>query len=112
MCSLFDQYTLWSKAEATGCKITTVFKGLRYGEMERDAGIVQGTARFVKERLFDMSDEWRVEVCDRCGYMTQKVGHCVQCDTDEVTTVNLPWSGGQLMKILHGMAIKTEISTK
>jgi DNA-directed RNA polymerase II subunit RPB2 len=47
--------------------------GLRLGTMERDAVISHGMARFLKERLMDVSDIYSTYVCGMCGLFARRL---------------------------------------
>mgnify|MGYP003350322055 CR=1 FL=1 len=42
------------------------------GEMEKDALIAHGLAKFIKEKLLDNSDAYTTFVCDKCGLFAQR----------------------------------------
>ncbi len=72
--------------------------GLRFGEMERDCMISHGAARFLKERLFDVSDNYRVHVCELCGLMCvgnlpEQRFECQNCqNTSHIAQVQIPYA--------------------
>lgn len=86
--------------------------GLRFGEMERDAIIVHGTSRFLKERLFDMSDPYNVVVCTKCGMICASQTECKGCADDKVSMINIPYAAKLLFQELMAMGIKTELIPK
>lgn len=86
--------------------------GLRFGEMERDCIIVHGVSRFLKERLFDMSDPYSVIVCSICGMISNSQTECKGCKEDKLYTINIPYAAKLLFQELNAMGIKTELMPK
>jgi DNA-directed RNA polymerase II subunit RPB2 len=86
--------------------------GLRFGEMERDAIIVHGTSRFLKERLFDMSDPYNVVICSKCGMITPSQNDCKGCKDNKIVRINIPYAAKLLFQELNAMGIKTELVPK
>ena len=86
--------------------------GLRFGEMERDCMISHGAALFLKERLMDVSDKYRVHVCQSCGlFATADVDaqsfRCELCKNNSagIVQVNIPYACKLLFQELMAMHI-------
>jgi DNA-directed RNA polymerase II subunit RPB2 len=91
--------------------------GLRFGEMEKDAMVSHGAARFTRGRLYDASDKYSVYVCKKCGMIAayndaKKIHHCRTCNNrTDFSYVELPYSCKLLFQELITMNVAPRILT-
>jgi DNA-directed RNA polymerase II subunit RPB2 len=89
--------------------------GLRFGEMERDCMISHGAARFLKERLFEVSDSYSMHICETCGLicqanLTEQKFECTVCQSSQsICRVNIPYACKLLMQELMAMQISPRL---
>ena len=85
--------------------------------MERDAMIVHGNARFLKERLYDMSDPYSMNVCNKCGMIAtyndeMHIHICRTCENrTDFSYVEIPYACKLLFQELMTMNIAPRIVT-
>ena len=91
--------------------------GLRFGEMERDCMISHGAALFLKERLMDVSDKYRVHVCQTCGLFAvadidSQTFRCILCKEDSagIVQATIPYACKLLFQELMAMHITPRIT--
>ena len=84
--------------------------GLRFGEMERDCILAHGAAKFVQERLYDMSDPFSINVCKNCNNIPNYKSNCDICKTVDLKTVKIPYACKLLFQELMAMGIKLSIN--
>ena len=92
--------------------------GLRFGEMERDCMIAHGSLQFLKERMLDVSDHFRMFICNICG-MTAHVNpdkniyKCASCDNyTNFSEIRLPYACKLLLQELESMFIGSRLMVK
>jgi len=101
--------------------------GLRVGEMERDALLAHGMAKFTKEKLMDNSDAYSTFVCNICGlFATRKqmendkafssdtdTYYCPSCsNNNDISKVRIPYAFKLFLQELLSMCIAARIRIK
>ena len=92
--------------------------GLRFGEMERDCIISHGASAFLKERLMDQSDAYRVHVCQKCGLIAvanlkNQTFECCKNPNERtgIVQIMLPYACKLMFQELMSMGIAPRLLT-
>ncbi len=81
--------------------------GLRFGEMERDCMISHGVSHFLKERLYDMSDPYVINVCRDCKEIIAGCDNrCHICKKFNVEQKKIPYASKLIFQELMAIGIK------
>ena len=92
--------------------------GLRFGEMEKDAMVSHGAARFTRGRMYDASDKYSAHICKKCGLIASynnemHIHLCRTCDNRvDFAYVEIPYSCKLLFQELNTMNIVPRIITE
>jgi DNA-directed RNA polymerase II subunit RPB2 len=92
--------------------------GLRFGEMERDCIISHGASAFLKERLLDVSDNYKVYICNKCHMLgavnpQKNIYKCDHCpNTTLFSEIRLPYACKLLIQELISMSIVPRLITE
>lgn len=85
--------------------------GLRLGEMERDCFIGHGSALFLKEKMLDCADNYRVFICKDCGMIAnvnpeKNIYKCVHCkNATDIVQIRIPYAFKLLTQELNTMNV-------
>ena len=84
--------------------------------MERDNLIGQGAAHFLRDRLFENSDKYKVDVCNVCGQIAindKELGEsrCKVCPLSTTSCIQIPYATKLLFQELIAQNMVPRIIT-
>ena len=92
--------------------------GLRLGEMEVECNWGHGSLHFLKERLMECSDNYRLFTCKDCGNISivnpnNNIFKCISCKNSvNYSQIRIPYTCKLLFQEIQCMSINTKFITK
>lgn len=92
--------------------------GLRLGEMEVECNWAHGSMQFLKERIMECSDNYRMFICRQCGMTAtaanpeKNIWSCKECkNTTQFAEVRIPYAAKLLFQEVQSMGIAARFNT-
>lgn len=91
--------------------------GLRMGEMEIECTWAHGTMQFLKERIIECSDNYRIHACKQCGFMAivnpdKNIYYCRNCKNNtNFSEIRIPYACKLLFQEIATMNLGTRLLT-
>ena len=93
-------------------EVDTIHSFLANGIVAHNCMISHGVSRFLRERLFDVSDYFEIYTCSKCGNLPHNKNICNMCECKEIVKVPLPFACKLLFQELMAMGIAVNIVPK
>lgn len=93
-------------------EVDTIHSFLANGIVAHNCMISHGVSRFLRERLFDVSDYFEIYTCSKCGNIPHNKNICNMCECKEIEKVPLPFACKLLFQELMAMGIAVNIVPK
>ena len=77
--------------------------------MERDCMIAHGASAMVQERLFKVSDPFKISVCKSCGVVVSNLNECQACKSSMIKSCNIPYAAKLLGQELQAILIDMDM---
>jgi DNA-directed RNA polymerase II subunit RPB2 len=91
--------------------------GLRIGEMEVECNWSHGSFSFLKERLMDCSDNYRIHICDGCGMIAnvnpdENIYQCKTCKHNKTfSEIRVPYAFKLMVQEINTLSVGMRFTT-
>ena len=93
-------------------EVDKIHSFLANGIVAHNCMISHGVSRFLRERLFDVSDYFEIHTCSNCGNIPHHHSVCNVCQEKDISKVPIPFACKLLFQELTALGIRINIHPK
>jgi DNA-directed RNA polymerase beta subunit len=93
-------------------EVDKIHSFLANGIVAHNCMISHGVSRFLRERLFDVSDYFEIHTCSNCGNIPHHHSICNVCQEKDISKVPIPFACKLLFQELTALGIRINIHPK